>query len=377
MSSFHAKLSSNQRLGSRQAPKPASAFHGDEKRRLALVDVLMKFVGDDVDNLRITIELILREGSNRLFHLFSDPSNRVFWPALFVCVVVLIVVGQHFPKAIALSGTSFSSSFEKLHTPLRSLFSAEIWKHISTRVDVKLLLFGAFFKAALLSLSLFSVHAFTLKTLTFLEDVLGEPPTFSLSDDVVAIFLTLALFVTWDLSRFGVHVAMHRIPFLWRFHAVHHSAEVLTPLTLFRVHPVETLLVQIRGVLVTGALTGLFFYLWRRQAVQITLLGVNALTLLASYSLSNLRHSHVFLGFGKLERLFISPAQHQIHHGDDEKYFNKNFGTWLSCWDQMLGSFLSSSTGPPERFGVRGVKHPTLFSALRAASVDVDVESSQ
>ena len=47
---------------------------------------------------------------------------------------------------------------------------------------------------------------------------------------------------------------MHRIPFLWRFHQIHHSAEVLTPLTFHRIHPVESLLYDVRGALVTGGM---------------------------------------------------------------------------------------------------------------------------
>ncbi len=323
-----------------------------------------------------TFESVLQEGGIRLIHLFTNPANRVFWPALVVCLVVVFVVGLVFPRAISTSGSSFVGSLGASLTPLRSLFAKEIWQHISVRVDLKLLVFGVFFKALLLSFAFFSVRTLAVDTLHVLDNMLGAAPAFLLPDEVVPFLFTAVLFVISDLSRFLVHVAMHRIPFLWRFHAVHHTAEVLTAFSLFRVHPLETLLMQIRRVLVMGILTGIFFYFWRRQAVQFTLLGVNALTLIASFSLSNLRHSHVFLGFGKLERLFISPAQHQIHHGDEESYFNKNFGTWLSCWDQMFGSFLSSSSGPPERFGVRGVTHANLFSALRATLEDDDVEPS-
>ena len=66
---------------------------------------------------------------------------------------------------------------------------------------------------------------------------------------------TLVLFVAWDLSRFALHWALHRFETLWQFHQVHHSAEVLTPFTLYRSHPVESLLYGLRGVVVTGVVT--------------------------------------------------------------------------------------------------------------------------
>ena len=50
--------------------------------------------------------------------------------------------------------------------------------------------------------------------------------------------MTVTLFLAYELGYWLNHYVPHRVPFLWEFHKVHHSATVLTPLTNFRVHPV-------------------------------------------------------------------------------------------------------------------------------------------
>jgi len=80
----------------------------------------------------------------------------------------------------------------------------------------------------------------------------------------------------------------------------------------------------------------------------------------------NLRHSHVWLSYGPwLERWFISPAQHQIHHSRDPRDHDRNFGAGLAVWDWVFGSL--SLAGPRRRlrFGLAAQNHgPDLASAL-------------
>ena len=54
---------------------------------------------------------------------------------------------------------------------------------------------------------------------------------------------------------------------------------------------------------------------------------------------ANLRHSHVWITYGRImERLLISPAQHQIHHSKNKVHFDRNFGVVLAIWDGMFGT---------------------------------------
>ena len=77
-------------------------------------------------------------------------------------------------------------------------------------------------------------------------------------------------------ARFAVHRSFHRSSVLWEFHKVHHSAEVLTPITLSRVHPVEKLVEQLASLLVLGVVTGGFLLLFPAGLTIVSILGVNA-----------------------------------------------------------------------------------------------------
>ena len=93
-----------------------------------------------------------------------------------------------------------------------------------------------------------------------------------MSETAIAIVYSFTLFVVWDFSRFLVHLAMHRLPLLWRFHQVHHSARSVNPLTFHRIHPVESLIYTIRSCQpVTGLLARSFFGCFAHQLSQLTL----------------------------------------------------------------------------------------------------------
>jgi sterol desaturase/sphingolipid hydroxylase (fatty acid hydroxylase superfamily) len=129
---------------------------------------------------------------------------------------------------------------------------------------------------------------------------------------------------------------------------------VLTPLTVYRNHPVESLFFALRGVLATGLVTGIFFHLFRGRAVQADILGANAIGFVFNLVGGNLRHSHVWISYGRfLERILISPAQHQIHHSSDPSHYGRNFGSWLAIWDGLGGSLHLAGTERPLDFGLK------------------------
>ena len=68
---------------------------------------------------------------------------------------------------------------------------------------------------------------------------------------------------------------------------------------------------------------------------------------------SNLRHSHVKIRYPKIiERILISPGQHQIHHSTEKKHFDKNFGVAFAIWDLMFGSLVLSEKAS-HKFGLK------------------------
>ena len=147
---------------------------------------------------------------------------------------------------------------------------------------------------------------------------------------------------------------MHEVPALWELHKVHHTATVLTPLTFHRLHPVESGLYMLRGVVVSGPLTAVSFWLFREAAVEVTFLGVHAVGLALNTVSGNLRHSHCWWSWGPVEHWLISPAQHQLHHGRGTDHLN--YGTWLAVWDK-LGASWAPAVERPALLGVADPNH--------------------
>lgn len=253
-----------------------------------------------------------------------DPSKRLFWGCLLSSLVLASV-------AVAIHSGKFD-----LRAQLRALFDREYWLNRSTLQDVGLLFLNNAIRVLVLVPIAGSHLAMTLATGRFLQANLGDAPTLDIPWFAVATIYGLTFFIAEDASRFGLHFAMHRSRLLWRFHRVHHSARTLNPLTLFRQHPVEQALYFARGTLVFGVVSGFFIWLFGRHLTTFDILGVDLLGFLFNMAGANLRHSHVWLSFGPLERWFVSPAQHQLHHSRD--HANVNLGSYLAIWDRLLGT---------------------------------------
>jgi sterol desaturase/sphingolipid hydroxylase (fatty acid hydroxylase superfamily) len=177
---------------------------------------------------------------------FFDAGKRVYWLYLLSALVIASIV-------VTVQAGKFD-----LKSQLASLFNPKYWFAKSSLYDVYLMLVNNTLRVLLL-IPLFGSHlALTIYVGSFFQDNFGDAPEIELNWFVIASFFTVTFFLVEDLSRFFLHYCMHKYKFLWRFHKTHHSATVLTPLTLFRVHPVEHILYFIRGLLVFGAISGVF-----------------------------------------------------------------------------------------------------------------------
>jgi sterol desaturase/sphingolipid hydroxylase (fatty acid hydroxylase superfamily) len=132
-----------------------------------------------------------------------------------------------------------------------------------------------------------------------------------------------------DLSDWLVHFVNHRFNPLWRFHAVHHSQEELSVLTTFRAHPLVHL------SFVVTAVPG--FVLAANAATPATLLTIYA-------CLGTLPHTNVPWTYGRLGRIFISPAYHRAHHRDDGR-LDVNLGVVFPFWDALTGRAIFPASG--------------------------------
>lgn len=243
--------------------------------------------------------------------------------------------------------------------------SKKLWLHQSAVLDYKYFVLSFFIKTLLIMPLLFGINEVSLFTYEYLLDSYGFIKVTSLSYTQVMVLFTLSLFVISDFTRYLLHRLLHSIPFLWEFHKVHHSAKVLTPLTFYRVHPVENLLFGFRYALSIGVVTGVFIYFFGAMISVFDILGVNALLFLFSLAGSNLRHSHIKICYPDfIEKIFISPFAHQLHH--TKHYTHKNFGGYLSVWDTLFGTLQTSKSINKQKlhFGVYTQEFQSLSNLL-------------
>ena len=270
---------------------------------------------------------------------FFDAGKRVYWLYLLSALVIASIV-------VTVQVGKFD-----LKSQLASLFNPKYWFAKSSLYDVYLMLVNNALRILLL-VPLFGSHlALTIYVGSFFQDNFGDAPEIELNWFVIASLFTVTFFLVEDLSRFFLHYCMHKYKFLWRFHKTHHSATVLTPLTLFRVHPVEHILYFIRGLLVFGVISGVFIWLFSGKLTALQVLGVDMFGFLFNFFAANLRHSHIWLSFGKLERFLVSPAQHQLHHSSQHNF--ANLGSTLSIWDGIMGTRLLAQKKQKLQFGLK------------------------
>jgi len=266
--------------------------------------------------------------------LFLQPGERVYWVFLAGGFGVALLMWA----ALRLKGKLGAQG------PFAFLFPKRIWGHRSSMLDYKLLVVRGLFRAFLVAPWLLSAYAIAVALVALLDRHFGAPSAFELSPLLIVISYTVVAFLANDFSRWFLHMLLHKVPWLWQLHQVHHSAEVMTPITLYRAHPLETLMFNVRGVLVNGLVAGSFFYVFRSSAVQWEIGGAAAFGYLFSLLGANLRHSHIWLSYGRIaEHILISPAQHQIHHSLAREDYDTNYGSILAIWDWAFGSLRSAS----------------------------------
>jgi len=235
------------------------------------------------------------------------------------------------------------------------LFPKSVWLHRSALLDYRFVLFDKLVIALLIGIGgwlLTGSGTAAEAGQSISQDLANAPLT-------IIIAYTVTLLTVEDFARYWAHRFMHTIPLFWQFHKVHHSPEVLVPFSQMRSHPVNGLVNVIRSVVAIGSVTGLFLLIFPGSLSALTILGVNAGRFLFDVMGSNLRHSHIWLSFGPtLSHIFISPAQHQIHHSKDKKHFNHNYGSQFAIWDWMFGTLYI-----PRR-------HEQLTLGIDAASTD-------
>ena len=275
-----------------------------------------------------------------LFEEFANPQKRIFVgylaSAVLLALIWLCIVERASTKAA-----------------IKKIFDKNVWLSTSSFADFKIIIVNRLIMSgtAAALVSQITISTFLYKLLH--GQTLIEPLALHfISAGNVAVLFTVFFFVIDDFSRFYVHRLMHRIPVLWAFHQVHHSAETMTPFTIFRTHPIEGLIFALRTSIVQGVVISSFLFLFGSKVDLITVFGASVGVVVFHSLGSNLRHSHIKIRYPRaIELFFISPGQHQIHHSTDKRHFDKNFGVALAVWDLIFGS-LSYSERQTHKFGL-------------------------
>ncbi len=245
-------------------------------------------------------------------------------------------------------------------------FPAAVWRHRSARLDLLYFLVHRITWTALALPVLAAIALWTANDLRWLAGTwLGLPPLPAAWQAAAPLASALALLLAVDLALFGAHWLMHRVPWLWEFHKVHHAAPVLTPLTAYRFHPVEETLTGVLVSLASGGTYGLLAALWPAQLEPARLLGTAAGTAVFYLAFYNLRHSHVWLPYPRwLSHLLVSPAMHQLHHSSEARHRGRNLGFAFSLWDWLAGSLYVPRGRERFRLGLGGEE--TAYDSLAA-----------
>ncbi len=147
-------------------------------------------------------------------------------------------------------------------------------------------------------------------------------------------------FVVFDFVAYWTHRFAHEVPFMWRFHSVHHSPEHMDWVSGFRVHPFD-------GVVIAPA----FFFLIG-AGFDAELAGIFAILQIV---LGLFFHANVRVRWQLLDRFVANPEFHHWHHSSEADAVGHNYGAALPWWDLVFGTFFMPKriTGRrPARYGV-------------------------
>ena len=159
-------------------------------------------------------------------------------------------------------------------------------------------------------------------------------PLVAMVPPAVVPLLGLALF---DLAIYWTHRWYHEVPFLWRFHAIHHSTERLDWVSGFRTHPLD-------GTLIAPAV---IFLLAAGFSPEVT--GVLAVVQIV---IGIFLHANVRWRLRPLHRIVITPEFHHWHHANELGAINSNYSVFLPAWDIVFGTYFMPRDRRPQRYGV-------------------------
>jgi sterol desaturase/sphingolipid hydroxylase (fatty acid hydroxylase superfamily) len=149
------------------------------------------------------------------------------------------------------------------------------------------------------------------------------------------------MFLT-DLVQYWLHRAFHKFPFLWGFHAVHHSAQTMDWMAGARMHFFE--IIVLRGCTVIP----MFIFGYSQGAMHAYILLV--------YLQSTFVHANIGWQFNRIGKFIVTPRFHHWHHGIDAEATDVNFAIHFPLFDRLFGTYHLPKSEWPSGYGIAG--HP-------------------
>jgi sterol desaturase/sphingolipid hydroxylase (fatty acid hydroxylase superfamily) len=281
--------------------------------------------------------------SGLITRLFLNPGSIYFVGALFCALLVATV---HLVLRRLRKGRVV-----RARTILAGLFPARIFRHRSMRADILLFFVNTLMTGLLIGWAIVGFGTVSEAAKAALDGWFGTQAPTAWPEWAARGLATLIFFLAYEFGYWADHTLKHKVPMLWEFHKVHHSAEHLTPLTASRMHPVDSwIFANILSVTV-GITAGTYAWAMGGTVSAYTLTGTNLILVIFIHLYLHLQHSEFWIPFtGWRGKVFMSPAHHQIHHSSSVRHFDKNMGSCLSVWDWLFGT-LYMPAKEREKFG--------------------------
>lgn len=282
-----------------------------------------------------------------IVELLARWDSKTFW-LYFACSALMAayVISRRSP-APSIRGT------------LSFLFPRAIYAHPSAINDYKIWILNNLLNAAvLLPYAAMLTQATSLAVEHALGALVGQASLNWHAGWVSRVLFTAVELLVIDAGFFFAHYLQHRVPLLWQFHKTHHSAEVLMPITVFRMHPVDLMLHTSLVCVLAGGMIGIFSFLYAGPVTAFAVNGFN-ICLFAFYVAGiHLRHAHVWVMYPRwIAKHISSPALHLIHHSSDPKHADKNMAQIFNFWDRMFGTLYLPTEQERIRFGLWNDEH--------------------
>ena len=236
-----------------------------------------------------------------------------------------------------------------IFVPLERFFAvhpSKIWRK-QTGIDLGYYFLGGLILGPLLSLPLgLLAWAAHVVTPSAIQTMLSGLPLWAR--------IALAM-IAGDAGYYWGHRLMHRMPVLWRFHAIHHSAEQVDFLVNTRAHPLDLVFGRLSGAIPIYAL-GLAAPTGAADAL------ITTVVMLAGTIWGFLIHANLRWRFGPLAHVLVTPAFHHWHHAWHPA--DRNFASLLPVFDRLFGTFHLPRAAWPSRYGIKDAMPETLGGQL-------------